>query len=265
MQRGGEIFPPARFPKLRRFIRGARSNMFDRKGLDRVLLDEFGGTGFHESMVRMTVPAVEGEFGEVHIYKTPHHPDYKRDWKNSVVEVAQATSAAPVYLEAVHQGGYALIDGGLFANDPIMVAVVDALACFDVPRSRIKILSLGCLQDHWNLRQVQKLGKGWAAWLSRSYEVTGSLQTQNTQGQAGLLVGPENVLRINAPQPDPRISLDDWLRARTELPTIAASLVDEFAPKVRKMFFNTPAQPYRPIYSPERPPPLTPLPPTSVP
>lgn len=254
LNRGGEIFPPSRFVKLRLILGGFRRPVFDRDRLDRILEQELGDAGFWEVNTRMCVPAVEGNYGEVYIYRTPHHPDYRQDWRRSVVEVARATSAAPVYLEAVEQSGYALVDGGLFANDPIMVALVDALACFDVPRDRIKILSLGCLKDAWNLHNLQSLGKGWLAWTLRAYEVTGSLQSQNAQGQAGLLAGPENILRIDAPQPTRRISLDDWVRARTELPGIADLLLKEYLDQANQMFFERKVEAYTPVYTPEHSP-----------
>lgn len=254
VDRGGEIFPPSRYAKLRLLFGGFRRPVFDRDALDRILEQEFGNAGFSEVKTRMCVPAVEGEYGEVHIYKTPHHPDYRRDWRSSVVDVARATSAAPVYLEAVEQSGYALVDGGLFANDPVMVALIDALACFYVRRERIRVLSLGCLKDVWNLHDVQSLGKGWLAWTLRAYEVTGSLQSQNAQGQAGLLIGPENILRIDAPQPTQRISLDDWRRARTELLGVADLLLKENSDRANQMFFQEPVEAYTPLYTPEHPP-----------
>jgi patatin-like phospholipase/acyl hydrolase len=227
--------------------------VFNRGALDRILEQKFGNAGFWEVRKRMCIPAVEGRHGEVHIYKTPHHPDYRLDWRRSVLEVARATSAAPVYLEAVEQAGYALVDGGLFANDPIMVALIDVLACFDVPREKIRILSLGCLRDTWSLHEVQSLGTGWLAWTLRAYEVTGSLQSQNAQGQAGLLIGPENILRINATQPTPRINLDDWRGARTCLPEVADKLLEENSARVNQMFFQEPVEAHVPFYTPERP------------
>lgn len=254
MIRGGEIFPPSQWPKLRLILQGFRGPVFDRDKLDGILESEFGSIGFWETKTRMCVPAVEGVHGEVHIYKTPHHPDYRMDWRRSIFDVARATSAAPIYLEAVEQSGYALVDGGLFASDPIMVALVDALTCFDVPRERVRILSLGCLKDTWCLRDVQRLGRGWLAWLRQAYEITGSLQSQNSQGQAGLVIGPENILRIDAPQLVPRIDLDDWKRARAELPPLAETLLERFGPKVSEMFFQEPVEAYEPLYFPTRPP-----------
>ena len=47
-------------------------------------------------------------------------------------------------LPAASGGGYTFVDGGVWANNPVMIALVDALTCFDVPRENVRILSLGC-------------------------------------------------------------------------------------------------------------------------
>lgn len=245
--RGSEIFPPTWLGKGRLIFKGARGTIFDRAKLDAILTAEFGNKPFSDASTRLCIPAVEGEYGEPYIYKTPHHDDYRSDWSRSMFEVARATSAAPVFLREVKQGAYTLLDGGLFANDPVMVATVDALTCFKLRRAQLRILSVGCLGDHWNLRRVQSLGRGWIAWSKFAYEITGSLQSHNAQGQAGLLVGPKNIIRVNAPQPQQRIGLDDWRRSRTELPLIADQLFEENSAAIKEMFFRAPAD----IYSPQ--------------
>lgn len=247
INKGDRIFPPTRFGRSRLILKGARRTVFDRENLDDILAAEFGAHCFGNATTRLCIPAVEGEHGEPYIYKTPHHPDYRDDWRRSVFEVARATSAAPVFLQEVSQGAYTLLDGGLFANDPIMVAVVDALTCFNVQPDMLRILSIGCLSDHWNLERVQTLGRGWIAWNTFAYEITGSLQSRNAQGQAGLLIGPENVIRINAPQPRRRMRLDDWQRACKELPSIADQLFEARGPELHQIFFKRPSDAYSPI------------------
>lgn len=251
LARGCEIFPPNSFRGLKWLFKAARKPLFDRAGLDRVLEEEFLDAYFWQAKTRLCIPAVEGRFGESYIYKTPHHKDYRKDWRNSITEVARATSAAPVYLEAIEHGGYTLVDGGLFANDPIMVALVDVLACFDVPPARVKILSLGCLTSRWNIDQVQKLGKGWFSWGRHAYEITGALQSQNAQGQAGLIVGPENILRIDAEQLVPRIELDDWKRSVAILPSLSEQLLKQNADTILQTFFSRTVERYEPHYYPD--------------
>ena len=58
--------------------------------------------------------------------------------------VAAATSAAPTYFVPFRNRGYTYLDGGIWANNPTMAALVEALSCFDVRPENIRILSLGC-------------------------------------------------------------------------------------------------------------------------
>jgi hypothetical protein len=59
------------------------------------------------------------------IYKTPHHPDYKKDRHERMVRVALATTAAPTYFDAFENDGYRMIDGAS-GKYPVMNALVDA-------------------------------------------------------------------------------------------------------------------------------------------
>ncbi len=72
-------------------------------------------------------------------------PDYDFPMK----QVVRATSAAPTYFEPcrIEADGaaeyYALIDGGVFANNPAMCAYVDALSQDDTPPTEVLVVSLG--------------------------------------------------------------------------------------------------------------------------
>ena len=74
----------------------------------------------------------------------PHNSDYKNNRHEKMVKVGLATAAAPTFFRALEHNGYLMVGGGLWANNPTMNALVDALACFKVDRRQIHILSLGC-------------------------------------------------------------------------------------------------------------------------
>jgi hypothetical protein len=77
------------------------------------------------------------------------------------------------------------------------------------------------------------------------------LQSQNAIGQAGLLIGRDQLIRLNAPSmPDTPIGLDDYVRASTELPPIAAALVKNFGETIRDRFLLNVADEYTAFYGP---------------
>ena len=75
--------------------------------------------------------------------------DYKTDRYESMINVALATAAAPSYFRPLEHDGYTLVDGGVWANNPVMLAVIEALTCYDVSREQIDVLSLGCGDDKY--------------------------------------------------------------------------------------------------------------------
>ena len=243
IERGNEIFPPYADNwrgGLRRRWDGLRNftyHRYDRKALSVLLDDAFGARLLGESKSRLCIPSIDGNFGDVYIFKTPHHPDYKKDQHERMTTVACATAAAPTFFQPLDSGGYRFVDGGLWANNPIMVGLVDALACFDVGRHNVRVLSLGCGDEPYTVsdRMVQRGGL-----LSWSTVINGALafQSQNALGQAKLLIGAERVMRLVPAPVSPPISLDDWTRAKQVLPKEAIASADHCGGAIRDAFLR---------------------------
>ncbi len=152
-----------------------------------------------------------------------------------------ATAAAPTFFPVYKDRGHFFADGGVWANNPVMIGLVDALACYQLERRQVQILSLGSGDTEIRINKNQIVKGGLWQWR----EIISSamhLQSQNATGQAGLLIGRDHLLRLNAPpMPENPIELDDYHRARDELPPIAPRLADEFGEEVRARFFQEPA------------------------
>jgi hypothetical protein len=71
-------------------------------------------------------------------------------------------------------------------------------------------------------------------------------QSLNALGQAYLLLGKNHVMRIDAPESSNPVALDDYLRAKEELPHMARSLVEGAGREVERVFLGTPAEAYAP-------------------
>jgi len=251
IKRGGEVFPP-----LNWFQRNCQSaskyiiNRCDRDKLDTLIDEVVGRSCLWQSKVRLCIPAAETNHFEPFIFKTPHHPDYKKDWVKEMALVAKTTSAAPTFFSPVKgNDGYEFLDGGIWANNPIMVGVADALACFDVKRENIKILSLGCVKDKYTMPWLRRILGGEIFWTNLVFECM-HLQSQNVVGQARLIVGGDSVLRVDAEPIFPKIELSDWKRSCAMLPEVGDSLFDRFSEAAEKMFLRELSIDYEPLYMP---------------
>ena len=252
IRRGCEIFPPIRngfFESAKRQWRKACRYFvfrYDRTALTQILRDALGNRKFGEAQVRLCIPSFEGRYSEIYVFKTPHHPDFWKDASEPMTKVAAATTAAPTLFQPLQDGGYTFVDGGVWANNPIMVALVDALSCFSVPRERVRILSLGCGDDPYFVDNRKRLRGGILDWKD-IINAAMRLQSLNAIGQAGLLIGADKIIRASAPTGVDKIQMDDWKRAVSELPGAAESMLDEVGESVAKGFLSEPVSPYEPI------------------
>ena len=152
---GGAIF---RVTQGSRYVRAGDKAL--RKALEAVLSDTTMLDVYHERGISLCVPAVLMSEHRAWVFKkTPCSG--VRDENYPLVDVCMATSAAPIYrsLAAIDDpdssGGpkQVFADGGLWANNPILVGLVDALTIAE-PDRPIEIFSLGTcprpVGDHFN-------------------------------------------------------------------------------------------------------------------
>jgi len=190
--------------------------------------------------------AFEGKHSEVFVSKTPHHRDYQFDRFEPMVKVAMAASAAPTYFRPLEHNGYNLVDGGVWANNPVMLAVIEALICFDVGRDQIDVLSLGCGEDPYVVSQAQMDEGGKFAWADVIFAAM-RLQSLSATNQARLLLGPPAVRRVDPPANPNPIMLDDFRRSMDELVPWARKAVDEHGAQIAADFLSKPVAPFVPV------------------
>ncbi|MBC7737164.1 MAG: patatin-like phospholipase family protein [Candidatus Saccharibacteria bacterium] len=109
-------------------------------------------------VICLCIPAFDGTHEEVFVYKTPHHPDYKFDRREKTVNIGLATSAAPSFFAPLKNGPHHLVDGGVWANNPIILAMIEALICFDIEPTQVDVLGIGCRDDPY-LAAPDQLGR----------------------------------------------------------------------------------------------------------
>ncbi len=180
-ERGPEIFPT----RLR-FLRSLRAWIRPKYPLDRlrrVLEDELGGAPLSEALRDLVVTAYDVRRREVRLFKRWRaRQDPERD--HLLVDAGLATAAAPTFfpahplVEGSDGAGASverlLVDGGVFASNPTVAAVVEALKRrSDEPASlrpsELLVVSLGTGHHEVAYPQARRWGRlGWI--LPRSGE-----------------------------------------------------------------------------------------------
>ncbi len=158
-------------PFWRRFrpLRLLFEEKYDARGIEMVLDCYFGGCRLKSALTNVLVTSYEIERRFPFFFRS-NVAAQTASYDFPMKVVARATSAAPTFFEPVKieaegpTGYYALVDGGLYANNPALCAVVEARALFgDEP---LLVVSLGtgaltrpiCYEDarHWGLARWAK-------------------------------------------------------------------------------------------------------------
>jgi patatin-like phospholipase/acyl hydrolase len=119
-QHGNTIFAQPR-PLLVNLFRPR----FNALGIESVLNEHFGESKLSDSVKPVLITSYDIEM---------HRPRIFKSWKAHVVEghnatmaeIARAASAAPIIFPPTRVGGRTLVDGGIFANNPSMIAYAEA-------------------------------------------------------------------------------------------------------------------------------------------
>src|ERR1041384_3581788 len=162
--KGSLIFPQNR--ELRHWVKSKH----DAGTLKETLRSIFKSrTLANDSRCRLVIPTVRANQGDAVAIVTPHSRDRTAHAKITAVEAALATSAAPTYFDAAvvkdAVANQAFLDGGVWANNPTLVAVAEAVGYLEVPLSRIDVLNIGTMSAKVDF--TRSLGKGKLSWAAQ--------------------------------------------------------------------------------------------------
>lgn len=143
---GRNIFNRSTWHRLRA-CGNAVEEKYSADGIRSVLERKFGNARLKDALADLLVPSYEIERRMPFFFRSRMARE-KTEYDYEIRDVALATSAAPTYFEphriVVNQDPldyYALIDGGVFANNPAMCAYAEAKA--QDPRADVLLVSFG--------------------------------------------------------------------------------------------------------------------------
>ena len=121
--------------------------------LRNVLAETFGDATLGDLAHPVVIPALDASAGSPVMFKTPHHPSLRIDYRRQLVHVALATAAAPTYFPVFRGPDSRLyVDGGLVANHPGLCGLHEAEVFFGRQTSDIHIVAIGTASVGRNVR-----------------------------------------------------------------------------------------------------------------
>lgn len=204
-KKGPVIFPKDR--KLRHWLKSKYQSDTVRETLQAIFGDRKLSV---DSRCRLVIPTVRAVHGESEAIVTAHSPDRTAYASITAVEAALASAAAPTYFDYANVVTpltiESYLDGGIWANNPVLPAIAEAVRYLDVPLHRIDVLSVGTMGNEADF--TESLNKGKAGWAASSADLFFAAQEHAAASLADSLLSPARHLRVNQKTPS-EIKLDD--------------------------------------------------------
>jgi patatin-like phospholipase/acyl hydrolase len=202
--RGREIFAKGRFSV------GLFHEKYHHESFEKVLDDAFGEAMLSDAIVRCMATAYSLLLRQVHHFDSE---EAKRDpnWDFPMKTVLRAATAAPTFFEparvlSADDAEHLLLDGALYANNPAMIAFVEATRS---GADDVVVVSLGTGDEveamHWD--QVKDWGL--AQWARPILNVLFDAMGESIDYQLRHLLGPERYHRFQTPLDAGSHHLDD--------------------------------------------------------
>lgn len=193
--------------------------LYSNKELQKALQEAYTGNNqcclkIGDCKTRICIPVYDANSGTVKVFKTPHHADMSTHYKMLASDVAMMTAAAPVYFQpyccpSVQGLDYQynnMVDGGLVANNPALIGLIEAVYGLGKNIEDIGILSIGTGSVKFAEKKGAK-GMGMRYFLSpinkqkklRIYEMMASAQNEYISNTIKIMangLGHDNIQRF---------------------------------------------------------------------
>ena len=208
MQTVSDLFEeqaPAIFSR-KRFGWGLFRSRYERQPLTRIVQQFLPERRMGEITTPLLITSADISTGGVRVFKSRYleeqGQEYVRDRDVPLRDAILASCAAPSFFDPMQVDEYLLADGGLWANNPSILAVTEAVSKFRRPLSRVHILSVGTGKPRhlYERRRFWGIATGWGRLKLVSYFL--DLQSQASTNMGKLLL-EDRYFRLNP-------EIDNW-------------------------------------------------------
>ncbi len=220
---GARIFPPA-FRQARRLGPALFRPAYSSLRLGRVLAEHFGEATMSSAQTRLLIPAYRTFDRSIALmrsytdFQAPSSPEQD----GSVWEVCKASCSAPTYFAAHVPRSYtlgqsrAMIDGGMFANNPALLGIAEAVrllpgkSLLEISKTHdIVVVSLGTGQLLRPLSNAKVQSWGMLGWVRPSIDILMDGSSQISDFCSQQILPDEGYVRMQVELKGANDDLDD--------------------------------------------------------
>lgn len=246
---GNKIFKKQPFFKS---LFGFLGPVYDSLALQNLLTEKFKGKLLGQSKVRLVIPSFDIVKNTVCIFKTSHHPRLQMDYTMPAEDVALSTAAAPYFFPPYKTvEGRFLVDGGMFANNPTLVGIVEGLSLLEWPKEKIKVLSLGCSEETPEYSKLAGKKSGLLHWRRGLIDLAFNSQSSYSLGAAKLLLDDRNndrIMRISSVLPKGDVGLAN-IKQSIKLAGIGQENARQNLEKIEQIFLEEKTEVFTPCHA----------------
>ncbi len=162
--------------------------------LRKSLVSVLGNKKIKESNSYLCIPSYDLTTGRINVLKTDHGPKLTRDSELSMVDVALATAAAPTYFPIAKIDGIPggqFVDGGVWANNPSLVGINEALRFFvgeGKQYQSFRLLSIASITNNTSWPAGVRRWRSFASWGGKLINIIFDAQSEHTRAVLQFLI-----------------------------------------------------------------------------
>lgn len=150
LEKGKDIFPKERWKLFR--------GRYNTQPLKNELVKIFKDKRMSDANTRLLIPTYNLSTDAVQVFKTPHAEDLRFDKERKIYDILLATTAAPVYFSPYKMKGGVYMDGGVGANNPSLIGLVEGVTRCKWNKDEIMILNIGSVTGGRNTTGQERMG-----------------------------------------------------------------------------------------------------------
>lgn len=182
---------------------------YSSEALRATLEQAIGGVTLGECPKPLSIACLDVVTGTTRVFRSAHHRGSGGDRNVRIVDAVLASTAAPTFFPSAQVAGSTYVDGALWANNPALVALLDARDLSGEPVEAQRVVSLGCGRMFWGKRVGFGARRGLVGWGAPLMSLMMAAQSEGTHLHVERLMPEDRYLRIDPQLPRELSTLDD--------------------------------------------------------